>query len=187
MNGLSVLILLVKIVFCFEGQTILTKKRRASFLLDEYLGLRNTNLDSEPPKTFKKFASLVIALKEMANSLVLKANEYNNEGVLQNQDLFNTSCIDLLELKNAIIAAIIDLLKKFHSNKSKPVQNVLGRYESTSVYLDIKRKNTSVFRAFCRELSLKEKKRDKSYISKVGGLDSNVVWSYKNVASHSKR
>ena len=57
---------------------------------------------SEPPKAFKKFASLVIALKEMANSLVLKANEYNNEGVLQNQDLFNTSCIDLLELKSLL-------------------------------------------------------------------------------------
>jgi len=142
----------------------ITEKRRATFLLDESLRLRNINLESEPSKNFKKFASLVIALKEMANSLIMKANEYNNKGVLQNQDLFNTSCIDLLELKNAIIAAVIDLLKKFHSNKSKPLQNILGRYELTSVYLDIKRKNTSVFQAFSRELTSREQKRDNSLI-----------------------
>jgi len=165
----------------------ITEKQRASFLLDEYLGLRNINLENEPSKAFKKFAALVIALKEMANILIMKANEYSNQGVLQNRDLFNTSCNDLIELKNTTIAAVIDLLKKFHSNKSRPLQNVLGRYESTSVYRDIRRKNSSVYRAFCRELSPKEKKRYKSHVSKVGSLDSYVVWNYKNVASHSKR
>jgi len=163
----------------------ITEKRRATFLLEESLKLRNMNLESEPPKIFKKFGSLLIALKEMANSLVMKANEYNNKGVLQNQDLFNTSCIDLLELKNALIAAVVDLIKKFHFNTSKPLKNLLGKYELTSTYLDIRRKNTSVFQAFCRELKLRENKRDNTYISNVGGLDSVVTWSCKKVTYHS--
>lgn len=57
---------------------------------------------SEPSKAFKKFAALVIALKEMANILIMKANEYSNQGVLQNRDLFNTSCNDLIELKSLL-------------------------------------------------------------------------------------
>merc|ERR1719402_2151965 len=97
-----------------------TEKRRAFHLVENVLKQRKLTIDSELSEMIKEFATLVITMKEMANSLISTTNNLRG-----NRLYYPKSLLELHTMKTTVENVLKSLVTKLVS-KGAP-KNLLGK------------------------------------------------------------
>merc|ERR1712168_281285 len=126
-----------------------TEKRRASYLVENMLKQRKLTINNELSDTVKEFAILVITMKEMANSLIMTTNNLRG-----NRLYYPKSVLELTTMKTTVENVIRSLVSKL-SSKGAP-KNILGKYESTTVFKQIRLRNSGMYKVYKAAIESKE-------------------------------